>query len=142
MAPGPSSARARVGRALLLLATLGHIGAYLYAAPEHVVDPGWPPHARFHVLQAIFWVVGFNLVLVPLIMGPLARGETWVRGVLLLAWPFVHGAYFVALLRGGGPPEASAHAGLLALLLLYGAGLALVWRPAGSDRRAPAQPPA
>jgi len=111
-----------------MLATVGHIGAYLYAAPEHVVDLSWPDHARFHVLQAIFWIVGFDLVLLALILGPLARGRAWVRQVLLLAWPFVHGAYFFALLRGGGPPETSAHVALGALLLLYGVGLGLVWR--------------
>jgi hypothetical protein len=123
-----SSTRAKVGRVLLGFATVAHMGGYLYAAPEHVVDPMWPPHARFHVLQALLWIVGFDLVLLLLILGPLARGERWVRWALLLAWPFVHASYFVALLCGGGPPQTAAHLALLVVALLYGVGLAWVWR--------------
>ncbi|MCA9705804.1 MAG: hypothetical protein KDK70_08155 [Myxococcales bacterium] len=126
LAPAPS--RARLGRALLVFASVGHILGYLYAAPEHVVDPSWPPHARFHVLQAIFWIAGLDLAAVAIVLGPLAREQRWARATLLMIWPFAHVAYFVALLRGGGPPETSAHLALGVLLVMYGAGLALVWR--------------
>jgi len=118
-----SFTRAKLGRALLAFATVAHMGGYLYAAPEHVVDPVWPPHARFHVLQALLWIVGFDLVILLLVLGPLARGDRWARWALVLAWPFVHGSYFVALLRGGGPPELGAHLALLVVALLYGLGL-------------------
>jgi hypothetical protein len=125
--------RSSVGRILLAVATLAHMGGYLYAAPEHVVDPSWPAHARFHVLQALLWIVGFDLALLVLIFGPLARGDRGVRWVLLLAWLFVHGGYFVALLRGGGPPQVAAHVALLVVAVIYGVGLAWVWRGPGPD---------
>jgi len=121
------------GRNLLLFATLGHIAAYLYAAPEHVVDASWPDHARFHVLQAIFWVVGFNLTLVPLIVGPAMRGEGWAVWTLGLGGLFVQGGYFFALLYGGGPPEWTSHAALALLLLLFAAGWFVMWRSIGRD---------
>ena len=135
----PRSSHAKLGRALLAFASVAHMGGYLYAAPEHVVDPLWPPHARFHVLQALLWIVGFDLVLLLVILGPLARGDRWARWALLLAWPFVHGGYFVALLRGGGPPELGAHLALLVVALLYGVGLAMAWRapPAAPATRSP-----
>lgn len=110
----------------MALACLAHAGGYLYAAPEHVIDPHWPPHAQFHVLQALLWIVGFDLVLLLATLGPLARGEPWARRGLWIAWPFVHGGYFVALARGGGPPQLGAHLALAVVAVLYAVGLAMV----------------
>ena len=50
----------RAGAALLGAAHAASALAFLFAIPRHVVDASWPPHARNHVLQALFWVMGFH----------------------------------------------------------------------------------
>jgi hypothetical protein len=117
----------RLAQALLGLATLIHVISYVVAAPEHVVDTSWPLHARFHVLQALQWAVGFDLVVAWLIVR-LAR-ERWVLGPLAIAFVLLHGAYFVSFaVRGGEPSNVSAHIALGTAMALYAAGLAVAWR--------------
>jgi hypothetical protein len=119
----------KLARALLAFATFAHMVIYLVAAPEHIVDEWWPRHARFHVLQALQWAVGFDLVLLWLIAGPLKRAERWTLGPLVLALIFLHGSYFTSfVLRGGAPPNLSAHVSLGASTLIYVIGLALAAR--------------
>jgi hypothetical protein len=124
----------RLAKALLLAATAIHAVAYLVAAPEHVVDRWWPAHARFHVMQALLWAVGFDAVVALIVLGPFARGERWARAALLVAAVFLHGAYFIAFAAGGWPTNLSAHVSLGASTLLFVFGLALGWRaePEGS----------
>lgn len=121
--------------ALLAVATTAHAVVYLYAAPEHVVDAAWPLHARFHVLQALLWAVGFDLVLLALVFGPFRRGHRWALWVLGGAWPFVHAGYFIALagIRGGGPPERSADVIMGGVMFVYAAGWALGWLVARTE---------
>jgi hypothetical protein len=112
---------------LVTLASALHLLAYLYAAPEHVVDDAWPLHARFHVLQAIFWIIGFDLAAIAIARGPLRRREPWAWWALASAFVPLHGAYFIAMVAipGGQPPELSSHAILGAIAAVYAAGVAL-----------------
>ena len=109
----------RLARALMLLGCVAHAGAYLYAATVHVVDARWPGHARFHVLQALIWAVGFDVVLAILALGPLDGRRRW--WTLLAGGLFVHGSYFAALIAfpAFGPPELSAHLILAAIAVAY-----------------------
>lgn len=115
---------------LIVVASVGHLAAYLVAAPVDVADATWPLHARFHVLQALLWIAGLDAVIVALALGPLRRGERWSWWTLVSAGASAHAGYFASLaaIRGGGPPEMSAHLVLGALMAAYGAGLALGWR--------------
>jgi hypothetical protein len=118
--------------ALVAVASIGHLIAYLVAAPEHVVDGTWPLHARFHVFQALLWTVGFDTLVLLIAVGPHRRGERWAFWTLAGAWPLLHIGYFIALgvIPGGGPSTvATAIMGTLAAL--YGAGLALGLRRGG-----------
>ncbi len=97
--------------------------AFVFAVPEHVADPSWPPHARNHVLQALFWVVGFHAASLIVLFGPFRRGEGWAWGFLALAGAFLFGGYFAAILitRGGAPgPGDDVFFGVLSLVYIGG----------------------
>lgn len=132
---------ARIGVWMVVLASVGHMIGYCFAVPEHIVDGTWPAHARFHVVQALIWLIGFDLISVALALGPFARGERWARWALVIALIMAHGGYFIALLAipEGHPPEGlRAHLPLAALLVLHAIGLVLGWRAlaSGSTQRA------
>src|SRR5262249_14958331 len=82
---------------LIALATVGHAVTYLVAAPPHVMDASWPPHARFHVLQALLWALGFNVLVLVVVARAYGRGERWSWWALATAWLFLHVAYFACL---------------------------------------------
>jgi hypothetical protein len=132
--------RQNAAKWLLVIANFGHIVGYAMAVPEHIADAAWPPHARFHVLQALLWIVGFDLVSIALALRPFARGELWARWALVVSLVLAHGGYFVALaaIPAGSPPEGlNAHLPLLALLIGHLVGLGLGWRGATAPTRAP-----
>lgn len=116
--------------ALIVIASLAHAAAYLVAAPEHVVDPAWPSHARFHVLQALLWIVALDLALVAVALGPLRRGASGSVTALAIGGLGAHGAYFSAMaaLPEGRPPELSSHLILGGIALVYVIGLILAMR--------------
>jgi hypothetical protein len=125
---------------LIVIASVGHIVGFVTAVPEHIIDPTWPAHARFHALQALLWIVGFDLVSIALTLRPFARGEPWARWGLMVSLLLAHGGYFVSLaaIPEGSPPEGmNAHLPLLALLLVHFIGLALGWRGAIPPARVP-----
>ena len=122
--------RRTVGVALVCVAALGQIVIYLVAAPEHVLDTAWPLHARFHVMQAIGWVVAANLAVLGLAFWPLRRRDRWAWWTLAAVWPFLQASYFISMLAvpGGGPPEMSAHVFVAIPAVLYLAGLIVTLR--------------
>ncbi|HJZ88956.1 MAG TPA: hypothetical protein VKN99_27485 [Polyangia bacterium] len=116
---------------LIALATVGHAVTYLVAAPPHVMDASWPPHARFHVLQALLWALGFNVLVLVVVARAYGRGERWSWWALATAWLFLHVAYFACLpaVPGGAPTNPHADFVLGALLVVYALGLVLGrWR--------------
>ncbi len=122
--------RASVG--LLALASAGHLVAYVVAAPAHIVDATWPLHGRFHVFQALLWIVGFDALALLLAVGPHRRGDRWALFALAAAWPFSHLSYFLGLLViPGGGPSLGASAVMASLAALYALGLAAGWRRPG-----------
>lgn len=118
---------------VIALASVAHAAAYLVAAPEHVVDPSWPAHARFHVLQALLWIVLLDLALAALALGPLRRGSRSALPALAIGGLGAHGAYFAAMLAipEGRPPELSSHLILGGVALVFIVGLGLAWRDDG-----------
>ncbi len=122
--------RFELGIYLLIFATVVHIIAYTVAQTEHVFDPSWPTHARFHTLQSLFWIIGLNATLLALILVPLRGGQHWPVPALLIGGIAAHGAYFAAivLLPAGRPPEVLAHLFLGVLMAAYFLGLWLVYR--------------
>jgi len=118
---------------LIALASLAHAAAYCVAAPEHVVDPGWPDHARFHALQALIWIVALDLALAALALGPLRRGRRGCLPAIALGGVGAHGAYFAAMLAlpAGRPPALSSHLILGGIAAAFVVGLALAWRDDG-----------
>lgn len=126
--------RMRVGVWLLTAVVVVHIIAYLVAQTEHVVDPHWPDHARFHTLQALIWIVGLDALLVALILGPLRKMKRWTLPLLLIGGVTSQGAYFATMLLfpAGRPPELSAHLIMAVLAAGFAVGTALVWGPVQS----------
>ena len=115
----------KLARAQLVFACAAHLAIYLVAAPEHVADTSWPDHARFHVLEAIFWVAAVDVIAAAIAWWPLARGERWAWWALALTWVLVHASYFVAIiaLPAGRPPNASADITLGITAAIFAAGL-------------------
>jgi hypothetical protein len=110
---------------LVAVATVAHLVAYLVAAPEHVVDASWPAHARFHVLQALSWIVGGDLVIL-LVVWPRSRMPARLRlAVVVLGALCFHASYFgaLAMIWQGRPERASATPIMAAIALVYFLGL-------------------
>lgn len=92
-------------QSLIVCAHGGSALALIYAIPRHLSDASWPAHAKNHVLQALFWVVGFHLVAITLAWIPLSRGERWAWWASLGASLSIFGGYFAAIaVTGGGAP--------------------------------------
>jgi hypothetical protein len=83
---------------LLTVAALGQLFGYWFAVPEHMVDRTWPLHARFHLIQAFFWITGLDVAILVLIWWPLQQHELWSLWLLLALFLFAQLSYFVALL--------------------------------------------
>ena len=125
----------RIATWLIVIACVGHLVGYTQAVPEHIADEHWPGHARFHVLQALVWLVGLDLLAIVIAVGPFARGLAWSRWALLLALVCSHGAYFIALTAfpDSGPPQGMAsHGPLAGAMALHALGLVIGWRRRGA----------
>lgn len=112
---------------LLTVATLGQMIGLWFAVPEHIVDRTWPPHARFHVMQAVFWITGLDGSILLLTWGPLRHQERWSLWALLGLLVFAQISYFIAALalpRGRPPSRGNAYDWILAAVVgIYAAGL-------------------
>lgn len=114
----------KTARILIILVLVATAMAFIGAIPRHVVDPTWPPHARNHALQSLFWIVGFCVVGVLIAKGPLARRESWALWALGLTGVFVFGGYFLpVVLTGGGAPGPLDDAFFGVLCVVYAASL-------------------
>jgi hypothetical protein len=83
---------------LLTVAAVGQLLGYWFAVPEHIVDQSWPLHARFHMVQAFFWITGLDLALLALIWWPLQQRAVWSLWTLLTLFVFAQLSYFLAIL--------------------------------------------
>jgi cell division protein FtsW (lipid II flippase) len=120
---------------LLTVAAVGQLLGYWFAVPEHIVDRSWPLHARFHMVQAFFWITGLDLALLVLIWWPLQHREAWSLWALLALFVFAQLSYFLAILiQPKGRPRSRGNwyewmYGLDAVL--YAVGLVLAARVLG-----------
>jgi hypothetical protein len=123
--------RTKLAAVLISVTAIGHAVGYLVATREHIVDIGWPRHARFHVTQGLFWLLTLDGASVWLAMGPFRRGEGWARWALVAAWVSAHWGYFATLVAmpEGRPATANASTMLAVVLGLFGIGLAMGWKP-------------
>lgn len=122
----------KIAAGLVVLSTVVHLVSYLLpqAMPEHLLDAGWPVHARFHMWQATFWMIALDLVIILIACIPFRSGERWALWALLLAGAGAQGGYFLSgvLVPEGVPPVAGADIGLLAVAGIYLAGLLWGWK--------------
>jgi len=120
-----------VGIALILFTSGAWLVGLCVGVPRHLVDESWPPHARFHTIQALLWVAALNVTIALLTLGPVRRGERWALFLLALLLICGQGSYFIAFafIPGGAPPEAYAHIGSAISAALYTVGLILVATP-------------
>jgi hypothetical protein len=127
----------RVGIGLILFTSGAWLLGLCIGVPDHLADSLWPPHARFHTLQALLWLVALNVTVAVLALGPVRRGERWALILLVVLLVCGQGSYFIAFafVPGGAPPEAYAHTGSAISAALYAAGLiAIVWGRRSSTR--------
>jgi hypothetical protein len=82
---------------LVVASATGHLIGNVIPTLEHVRDPDWPAHARFHVLQAIALLTGMDLIAIALALGPLRRRDQWAFWTELTYVLFAQGGYFAAL---------------------------------------------
>jgi hypothetical protein len=120
----------------LTLAALGQLIGYWFAVPEHIVDKAWPEHARFHMVQAFFWITGLDLALLLLIWIPLQQHERWSLWALLALFIFAQGSYFFAIFglpKGRPISRGNWYEWMYGLdALLYAIGLVLAARAIGA----------
>ena len=92
---------------LLTITALGQLLGYWFALPRHIADLTWPTHARFHLIQTVFWITGLYIAILVLIWQPLQRQERWSFWTLLALVLLAQGSYFfaVAALPKGRPPS-------------------------------------
>lgn len=87
----------QIAATLIIVTTIGHLLGFVFAVPEHLLDPTWPDHARFHALQALLGVIGIDLAIIVITLGPFLqhaqKGSLWLLAVMLL---FAQGNYFIA----------------------------------------------
>jgi hypothetical protein len=92
-----------------------------------MIDSTWPTHARFHLIEAFFWITGLNAVILILLWVPLQRQERWSFWALLVLCIFTQGSHFFALLalpKGRPPSRGNIYDWTLGLVLLvYAIGL-------------------
>ena len=120
-APWPT----RIGIGLILFTSGAWLLGLCFGVPDHLSDSLWPPHARFHTLQALLWLVGLNVTITVLALGPVRRAERWALVLLAVLLVCGQGSYFIALtlVPGGGPTEAYANIGSAISAALYVLGL-------------------
>ena len=120
---------------LLTIAALGQLFGYWFAVPEHIVDRSWPIHARFHMVQAFFWITGLDLAILVLIWWPLRNRELWSLWTLLALLFFAQISYFLAILvlpKGLRPSAGNWHEWVYGLdAVIFAVGLFLAARALG-----------
>ena len=117
---------------LVVLSTGIHLLAYLLpqAMPEHLMDSTWPAHARFHMWQATFWLLSLDVMILLIALFPFRMKQAWSLWVLVVGFIGSQLGYYFSILivREGRPDVAGADLGLLVVMVIYLAGLALGWR--------------
>ena len=101
----------RLPTILMVTSAAGHLIGNVIPTLEHVRDPDWPEHARFHVLQAVALLTGMDLIAIALALGPLRRRDRWAFWTELTYVLFAQGGYFasIAVLPKGRPRGVVFH---------------------------------
>lgn len=89
---------------LVVIHVLGALGAP-FAAKLHLHQPGATRHQDFHVVWEACKYFGASILALYVVLGPLARGERWARGVMLAATMALFGGVFFADFLTGGAPS-------------------------------------
>jgi hypothetical protein len=112
---------------LVVTSAAGHLIGNVIPTLEHVRDPDWPEHARFHALQAIGLLTGMDLIAIALALGPLRRRDRWALWAELTYVLFAQGGYFasMAVLPNGRPRGAIFHVLYACATAIFLAGLLL-----------------
>jgi hypothetical protein len=121
---------------LVVTSAAGHLIGNVIPTLEHVRDPGWPDHARFHALQAIGLLTGMDLIAIAVALGPLRRRDRWALWIELTCVLFAQGGYFasIAVLPKGRPRGAVFHALYACATAIFLAGLLLGQRSQRTQR--------
>ena len=77
---------------------------------EHLHDPQWTQHQRFHAFREIFLATVFSLVGIALCLGPLRKGQAFSLGVVgLLGFGVVAGFWVGVPITGIGKNEIAPY---------------------------------
>ncbi len=133
MAPSKSTL---IGLWIFSVAALAFGGLEIYGVTEHLRNPAWPDHAKFHAVTGLFDELTLCLATLIVSWTWLRAGRRWswwalgliglsLFGGLLIGNVLSHGG-----LSGGG--ESLGHPGIFTTLawmvvILWGIGLALTW---------------
>jgi len=103
--------RSQLPTILVVASATGHLIGNVIPTLEHVRDPDWPEHARFHALQAIGLLTGMDLIAIALALGPLRRRDPWALWIELTCVLFAQGGYFASIaVLPKGRPRGGFHA--------------------------------
>jgi len=118
---------------LITITTIGHALGYSFAVPDHLFDPTWPAHARFHVLQALIGVIGIDLAILILTFGPFRRAEQWAWWLVGILLVFAQVGYFLAALMipEGITPGLGINLVYVLSIVLWAIGLGISYRVMG-----------
>ena len=92
-------------KTVLVFTYIGIILGFSFAIPDHVFDGTWSVHAKNHVLQTLFWIVGYSIINIVIILVPFSRKEKWAWWLLLFSGIVFYFGYFGAVFatNGGAP---------------------------------------
>ncbi len=117
-----------IGPIILILLHVIILVSQLIVNPTHLSDPTWPIHAKDHLVRAIYFMAGLNLVAMLIAYYPLRKGERWAWWALAIA-----GLALIGGTLGSGiisheplPSDVMINFSILAFIDIVG--LALSWK--------------
>lgn len=118
--------------ALLLVAATGHLIGNLVAGFQHLSNLAWTQHARFHLLQSLMFLAGWDLLVIAISLGPFRHGAGWTAWILVAYVLTVPTAYFIAMatIPAGRHRGPLRHLLYLLQALMFLSGLVIGW-PSG-----------
>jgi len=90
---------------LLVFTYVGIIIGFIVAIPEHIIDHSWSVHAKNHVLQTLFWIVGYAIINIVIVLIPFSQKQQWSWWLLLFSGVVFYAGYFLSIFytNGGAP---------------------------------------
>jgi hypothetical protein len=78
----PLSPKTKLGMWIIVLVVLGYTAIEINGAVDHLTHADWDPHANFHALTGLFWLLTLFAVTLVLLRHFAKRAESWSLGAI------------------------------------------------------------